>query len=84
MKVGAFSTPLPESAAETAPFCELLVTVSEPLRAPVVEGVKVTLIVQLAPAASVVPQLFVCAKSPVMLIPVIVSAAVPVGVLSFS
>lgn len=37
----------------------------EPVRVPVVVGVKVTLIVQLAPAASVVEQVFVCAKSPV-------------------
>ena len=34
------------------------------MRAPVVVGVNVTLIVQLADAASVAPQVFVCAKSP--------------------
>lgn len=37
----------------------------EPVRVPVVVGVKVTLTVQLAPAASVLEQLFVCVKSPV-------------------
>jgi len=36
----------------------------EPVRVPVVVGVNVTLTVQLAPAASVVEQAFVCAKSP--------------------
>jgi hypothetical protein len=41
-------------------------------------GVKVTLIVQLAPGASVVPQLFVSAKLPVLVIAEIVSGAVPV------
>jgi len=37
----------------------------EPVRVPVVVGVKVTLTVQLNPAPSEVPQVFVCAKSPV-------------------
>ena len=78
LNVGARSTPLPDSAALTAPLCELLVTVSEPARAPVVEGVKVTLIVQLAPAASGVLQLFVSAKSPVIGKAEIVSGALPV------
>jgi hypothetical protein len=41
----------------------LSVTVIEPERVPVAVGVKVTLIKQFAPAASVVPQLFACAKS---------------------
>jgi hypothetical protein len=68
LNVGAFSTPLPDSAAETAPPWELLETVREPVRAPVTDGVKLTLIVQLVAAASVVPQLFVCAKSPVIVI----------------
>jgi hypothetical protein len=42
--------------------------------------VNVTLIVQPAPAATVVPQLFVCAKSPVVVMLVIVNVAVPVFV----
>jgi hypothetical protein len=42
----------------------LSVTVTEALLAPVVVGVKVTLIVQEPAAATVVPQLLVCAKSP--------------------
>jgi hypothetical protein len=78
LNTGAFSTPLPDSAAETAPPCELLETVRDPVRMPVTDGVKLTLMVQLVAAASVVPQLFVCAKSPVIVIAEIVSGAVPV------
>ena len=40
------------------------VTVSAAVRVPVALGVKVTLIVQFAPAARLVPHVFVCAKSP--------------------
>jgi hypothetical protein len=39
---------------------------SEAARLPAAEGVKVTLIVQLAPAATLDPQLLVCAKSPAL------------------
>lgn len=56
----------------------LSATVTEPERVPTAVGVKVTLIEQLAPAASVVPHVFVWPKSPVMVIPEIVSGAVPV------
>jgi hypothetical protein len=52
------------------------------VRVPVALGVNVTLIVQDAPAATDVPQLFVCAKSPVlvpvMAILVTLNAALPV------
>jgi hypothetical protein len=58
-------------------FTALLVTVTEPVRAPAAVGVNVTLIVQLAPTASVVPQLFVCAKSPLAVMELIVAAVVP-------
>jgi hypothetical protein len=47
------------------------VILKEPLRAPVADGVNVTLMEQLAPAAKPVPQLLVCAKFP-LLVPVIV------------
>ena len=62
----------------------LSVIAREAVREPVAEGVKVTLIVQLAPAATLVPQVFVCAKSP-LLVPVtamlvMLSAAVPLFV----
>jgi hypothetical protein len=47
----------------------------------VAAGLNVTLIAQLAPAATLVPQLFVCEKSPLLVpvkvMPVRVSAAVP-------
>src|SRR5258708_1637278 len=52
------------------------------LREPVAAGVKVTLIVQLAAAATLVPQVFVCTKSllcaPVTVMLVIVKLAFPV------
>jgi len=41
-------------------------------------GLKVTVIEQLAPAARELPQLLVCAKSPVVLMLVIISVSVPV------
>jgi hypothetical protein len=60
----------------------LSVTVTAALRAPVAVGVKVTLILQLAPATTLVPQVFVWLKSPlfvpVIVMLVMVSAAVPV------
>lgn len=53
----------------------------EALREPVVAGVNVTLIVQLAPTATLLPQVLLCAKSPgsdpVKLKLVIVSVEVP-------
>lgn len=57
---------VPEPLSETV--CGLLasesVSVRAPVRVPVAVGVKVTETEQLAPAASEVPQLLVCAKSP--------------------
>ena len=44
----------------------LSVIVTVELRAPVVDGVKVTLIVQVAFVASVAAQVLVCAKSPAL------------------
>ena len=52
------------------------------LRLPVAEGLKVTAMLQCAPAATELPQVLVCVKSfalePVTLMPEIVSAALPV------
>ena len=45
-------------------FVALSVTVRVAVRVPVAVGVKVTLIVQLDAAATLVPQVLVCAKSP--------------------
>ncbi len=55
----------------------LSTTVSEPGRVPTAAGVKVTLIEQLAPTASVVPHVFV-AKSPLLVIPEIAIRSSPV------
>jgi hypothetical protein len=59
----------------------LSVTVKVAARLPLVVGVKVTLMVQLAAAATELPQVLVCPKSPglapVIAIPVIVSGAFP-------
>ncbi len=54
----------------------LSVTVSVPVRVPTTVGVKVTLTVHFALLATDVPQVFVCAKSPVTLTLSIVNAAV--------
>lgn len=56
----------------------LLFTVRTPVRPPRAVGVKVTLTEQVAPAASVPPQLLVWLKSPVTPILLMVSVAVPV------
>ena len=60
----------------------LSVTVSVPARAPVAVDVNVTVIVQLAPAATELPQAFVWAKSPALVpmtvMPAILNAALPV------
>ena len=55
----------------------LLVTVSVSVREPATVGVKVTLIVQFAPAARVAAQVLVWAKSPLALMPAIFSTAEP-------
>src|SRR5215831_10088842 len=60
----------------------LSLIVRVPVRVPIAEGVNVMLIAQEAPAATDVPQLFVCAKSlafvPVMAMLVMFSVALPV------
>lgn len=56
----------------------LSVTVSAPLRDPLVVGLKVTLMLQLPPAAMLAPQVLVSAKSPLATTPLMVSVAVPV------
>lgn len=56
----------------------LSVTVNVPVRDPLATGLKVTVTVQLAPAAREVPQASDCEKSPLVEKPVRVNAAVPV------
>jgi hypothetical protein len=53
------------------------VIVTAPVRFPAAVGVKVTLIVQFAPAATLDPQVLVCAKSPEAVIWEMESAALP-------
>ena len=53
------------------------VTVMEPVREPVAVGVKVTLTVHDELAARLVPQVFVCEKSPLAAMLEIVSVALP-------
>jgi hypothetical protein len=51
---------------------------SVPLRVPLPVGIRITLIVQLLPAATLVPQLFVCVKSPLTAKLEIVTTPLPV------
>ena len=55
-------------------------TLRVPLRGPVVVGVEVTLIVQVELAASELPQVFVCEKSPVIVMLLMESEPVPLFV----
>jgi hypothetical protein len=63
----AKSCPVPLSVTVWGLFAALSVSVSVPVRLPVAVGVKVTLIVQLAPGATEPAQVLVWAKSPVVL-----------------
>ena len=76
--VATGAAPVPVSDTPCGLPEALSATVSEPDRAPMAVGVKVTLTVQLAPEARELPQVFVSAKSPVVEIPEIVSGAFPV------
>ena len=71
---GVLEAPVPVSDT----FCGLLeaesVSVSVPVRVPPAVGVKVTLTVQLAPAARLLPQLLVCEKSPLVVMELNVTA----------
>jgi hypothetical protein len=75
------AVPVPESEAVCGLPDALSVTESVATREPVADGVKVTLIVQFAPAPNVVPQVVVRAKSlafvPVMLMLLIIMLALP-------
>jgi len=58
------AVPVPVSETLCGLFEALSVMVSVPVREPLAVGVKVTLTVQLELAATLAPQLLVCAKSP--------------------
>ena len=72
--------PVPARLTVDVPPEVLLFTVRAPVRLPRAVGVKVTMTEQVAPAARVLPQLFVWLKSPVIPILLMVSVAVPVFV----
>jgi hypothetical protein len=69
--------PVPFNAADSGEPEALSVTVTVPVRFPPVVGVKVTEIVQLAPAATLLPHVFVSAKFAEAVIEVIESGATP-------
>jgi hypothetical protein len=75
------AVPVPTRPAAWGLLLASSVTVSVAPRVPVPVGVKVTLMVQLFPAARLVPQLLVCPKSPpfapVTAMPLIVKAVAP-------
>src|SRR5437667_6973514 len=79
LTVGAGLVPVPLPVRFTV--CGLLLASSAmvivPVRVPVVVGVKVTLIVQFAPAANVAPQVLLCASSPLAAMLVMFNSAVP-------
>ena len=72
--------PFPESPAVVGLFTALLVTDKVDVRVPDAVGANVTAIVQLAPAASVLAQVVVREKSPVVAMLVIDIPRVPVFV----
>ncbi len=74
--LGVTAVPLRETVCGLSAALSVIVTV--PVKLPVVLGASVTLMAQSAPAASVVPQLFVSVKFALAAILVTVSAAVPV------
>ncbi len=59
-------TPVPESATVWGLLGSLSTMLKVPVRAPVAVGVNVTLTVQVVSEGTLVPQLLVCAKSPVV------------------
>lgn len=64
----ACTTPVPVSDTVCGLLLALSVTVRVPVSVPSTAGVNATLIVHFAPAAKDVPQVFVCEKSPEVLI----------------
>ena len=81
-KLGAGAVPLPVKLTVCGLVGSPSVKISAAVRMPLAVGVNVTLTAQAAPAATLAPQVFSCAKSPgfvpPMLMPVIASAVAPV------
>jgi len=72
------ATPVPVRLTVCVAGLALSVMVNEPLLEPLAVGVKVTLRVQLALAARLEPQVLVWEKSPLAVMLVMLSAALPV------
>src|SRR5207245_7501265 len=70
LTVAGVTAPVPDSATDCGLPVALSVIVTAPTRLPAAVGVKVTLIVQLAPPATLDPHVFVSEKSPAF-VPVI-------------
>jgi len=64
LAAAAVLAPVPERLTLWVPLEALSVRVTAAVRVPAAGGLKVTLIVQLAPIATLEPQVFVSAKSP--------------------
>jgi hypothetical protein len=71
------SIPVPDRLTDCVFGEALSVTDNDPVRLPPADGLNVTLMEQLAPAARLEPQVFVWLKSPLAVILEIVSAALP-------
>src|SRR5438876_852284 len=78
LTMGAGAAPVPVRLMVCGLPAMLSVIVTAPVRMPVAVGVNVTLMVQLAPAATDVPQVLVCMKSPLATMLVTLSATFPV------
>jgi hypothetical protein len=72
--------PIPLNGIVCGLLAALSVMVTDPYRLPLAVGVKVTLIVQFAPAATVVPHELACAKSPVAATLVMINDPLPLFV----
>jgi hypothetical protein len=72
--------PVPVRAMVSGSPSALSVMVTAPLRVPAAVGVKVTLMVQLAPAVTLPPQVLVWEKSPLAVMLVMLRPALPVFV----
>ena len=74
-------TPIPDNATFCGLPAALSVTLSAAVRVPSTAGVNLALMLQVAPAASELPQVWVCAKSPALVpiiaMPVMVKVVVP-------
>src|SRR6266404_4036407 len=80
LTMDAEAAPVPVRLTDCGLPLALSVMVIAPVRVPVAVGVNVTLIVQLAPAATEVPQVLVCAYCALAAMLVMLSAALPVFV----